>query len=43
MPSTSLCPSCRQPADKRRFAAADGSMLELDLCFACQGLWFDPQ
>lgn len=26
----------------RRFAAADGRVIELDLCFACQGLWFDP-
>jgi len=26
----------------RSFAAADGRTIELDLCFACQGLWFDP-
>ncbi len=43
MPFTPLCPSCRQPADVRRFAATGGGTLELDLCFACQGLWFDPQ
>jgi len=43
MPSTTLCPSCRQPAATHRFAASHGGVLELDLCFACQGLWFDPQ
>ncbi len=29
--------------DTRRFAASDGRSLDLDLCFACQGMWFDPQ
>lgn len=29
--------------DTRRFAASDGRALGIDLCFACQGLWFDPQ
>ncbi|QPN29760.1 zf-TFIIB domain-containing protein [Diaphorobacter sp. JS3051] len=43
MPFTPRCPSCRQPADIRRFSASDGRTLELDLCFACQGMWFDPQ
>lgn len=43
MHPTSLCPSCRQPAETSRFTATDGSALDLDLCFACQGLWFDPQ
>lgn len=43
MPLTPLCPSCRQPAQVRRFAASGGAQLGLDLCFACQGLWFDPQ
>ena len=43
MPSTTLCPSCRQPAATHRFAASHGGVLELDLCFACQGLRFDPQ
>ena len=43
MPPAPLCPSCRQPAETHRFAAADGGQLALDLCFACQGLWFDPQ
>ena len=43
MPLTTLCPSCRQPAETHRFAASDGSTVHLNLCFACQGLWFDPQ
>jgi Zn-finger nucleic acid-binding protein len=42
-PSTpTLCPSCREPAEAHFFAANEGGMLELDLCFACQGMWFDP-
>ena len=36
------CPSCRQSAETRRFAANGGGTLDLDLCFACQGLWLDP-
>lgn len=24
-------------------ASQDGSLLELDICFHCQGLWFDPK
>ncbi|WP_092744598.1 zf-TFIIB domain-containing protein [Paracidovorax valerianellae] len=43
MPMTPHCPSCRQPAETHRFMAHGGSTIELDLCFACQGLWFDPQ
>ncbi|MBS0467396.1 MAG: zf-TFIIB domain-containing protein [Proteobacteria bacterium] len=43
MPQPTLCPSCRQRTETRRFTASDGRPLELDLCFACQGLWFDPQ
>jgi Zn-finger nucleic acid-binding protein len=43
MPAPTLCPSCRQPTEIRRFAAHATGMVEIDLCFACQGLWFDPQ
>ncbi|MBL7088468.1 zf-TFIIB domain-containing protein [Acidovorax sp.] len=35
------CPSCRQPMQAHRFASNLGDSLELDICFACQGLWFD--
>lgn len=37
------CPSCRLPMHGQAFAATGGGSLALDLCFACQGLWFDPQ
>ena len=26
-----------------RLATRDGASVELDICFACQGLWFDPR
>ncbi len=29
--------------DVHPLASQDGSMLELDICFHCQGLWFDPK
>ena len=35
------CPSCRQPMQAHRFTSNQGHTLELDICFACQGLWFD--
>ena len=35
------CPSCRQPMEAHRFTSNQGHTLELDICFACQGLWFD--
>ncbi|RYF19596.1 MAG: hypothetical protein EOO33_19290, partial [Comamonadaceae bacterium] len=43
MSFTPPCPSCRQPTEIHRFAAHGTGTLELDLCFACQGLWFDPK
>ena len=43
MQQASLCPSCRQPCAVHQFKAADGRAIALDLCFACQGIWFDPQ
>jgi Zn-finger nucleic acid-binding protein len=35
------CPSCRAPMEVHRFDGHSGVPLELDLCFSCQGLWFD--
>ncbi|SFM05922.1 Transcription factor zinc-finger [Variovorax sp. OV329] len=29
--------------EAHRFATRIGSHVELDICFACQGLWFDPR
>jgi Zn-finger nucleic acid-binding protein len=35
------CPSCRQPMLQLTFERRLHGTLELDLCFACQGAWFD--
>lgn len=36
-----LCPSCRTTMLKVRFERKISGEVELDLCFACQGIWFD--
>ncbi|MBK6360119.1 zf-TFIIB domain-containing protein [Candidatus Skiveiella danica] len=43
MPGPTSCPSCKAPMSIHPLASQDGRPLELDICFACQGLWFDPQ
>ena len=35
------CPSCRQIMAKHRFERTLGGEVVLDLCFPCQGIWFD--
>ncbi|MCL2524543.1 MAG: zf-TFIIB domain-containing protein [Betaproteobacteria bacterium] len=35
------CPSCRQLMSKHRFARQYGGEVVLDVCFSCQGIWFD--
>ncbi|MDP2808724.1 MAG: zf-TFIIB domain-containing protein [Rhodocyclaceae bacterium] len=35
------CPSCRAPMSAHRFLRKLTGEVELDLCFACQGIWFD--
>lgn len=35
------CPSCRQTMAKQRFERTLGGEVVLDLCFTCQGIWFD--
>jgi len=42
MSLTSHCPSCRTPMTAQKLASAAGGMVEIDLCFACRGIWFDP-
>ncbi|MDM0046145.1 zf-TFIIB domain-containing protein [Variovorax dokdonensis] len=42
MLATSNCPSCLHPMEAHRFATRNGGHVELDICFGCQGLWFDP-
>lgn len=36
-----VCPSCRAPMELHRFERRINGDIELDLCFACQGIWFD--
>ena len=36
-----LCPSCRNAMIKHRFERKIKGEVELDLCYACQGIWFD--
>ena len=42
MSLTPRCPSCRTPMTAQQLASAAGGLVEIDLCFACRGLWFDP-
>lgn len=35
------CPSCRAPMSAHRFLRKLNGEVALDLCFACQGIWFD--
>lgn len=40
-PDVVACPSCRAPMRAHRFPRKLGGEVALDLCFACQGIWFD--
>lgn len=35
------CPACRQTMQKLRCERTQGGTLWIDLCYPCQGLWFD--
>lgn len=35
------CPSCRLPMKAHRFRNHGGDDMELDICWSCQGIWFD--
>lgn len=37
------CPSCRQPMQNVPLGGIHGTTVVLDICYACQGIWFDPQ
>jgi Zn-finger nucleic acid-binding protein len=39
---TRACPSCTQPMARRSFEAKLQAALDLDICFACSAIWFDP-
>ncbi len=43
MPNVFPCPSCRAPMQAHVLPSVAGGTVELDLCFECHGLWFDPQ
>ncbi len=43
MPSPSKCPSCQAVMAAHTLPSLVGGTLELDLCFSCHGIWFDPQ
>lgn len=36
-----LCPACRQPMAAERYPGHYGRKVELDVCHACNALWFD--
>ena len=36
-----LCPNCRQPMQVQSLEKHDKGTVQLDLCFACAGIWFD--
>ena len=40
-PPARRCPSCREAMAVHRLPAQSGGEVEIDLCFDCQGLWFD--
>ena len=39
--TVTTCPSCRAQMSTHRFARKLGGEVVLDLCFPCQGIWFD--
>jgi uncharacterized protein YbaR (Trm112 family) len=39
--SALACPSCQAPMTRHRFPRKLMGEVELDLCFHCQGIWFD--
>ena len=36
-----LCPSCRNPMESQAYPRSQGGEEWLDLCWCCQGIWFD--
>ncbi|KKW68031.1 hypothetical protein AAV94_07705 [Lampropedia cohaerens] len=40
-PAPLPCPSCTSAMEALRIESHQGKPVELDLCFACQGIWFD--
>lgn len=42
MPKLQQCPSCHAPMEAHVLPSVAAGTVELDLCFSCQGIWFDP-
>jgi len=42
MPFPTACPSCKTVMTAHSLPSVAGGQVEIDLCFACRGLWFDP-
>ena len=43
VPEPIACPSCRAAMETICLPGLSGDAVDLDLCFACHGIWFDPQ
>ena len=37
------CPACRAAMEVHAFDGVNDTRVELDLCFQCHGIWFEPQ
>ncbi len=42
-PIPANCPSCRSAMELHALSSVSGGNVELDVCYQCQGIWFDPQ
>lgn len=40
-PITILCPNCRNPMESEDLERHEQGTVQVDLCFACAGIWFD--
>ncbi len=43
MHDAARCPACQTPMTAQTLASVAGATVEIDLCFSCRGIWFDPQ
>ncbi len=42
MSTPPACPSCKTAMAVHSLPSVAGGQVEIDLCFACRGIWFDP-
>ncbi|OIP24034.1 MAG: hypothetical protein AUK52_03435 [Comamonadaceae bacterium CG2_30_60_41] len=43
MPFAPKCPACKTRMLPKQLASVAGGTVDIDLCFSCRGIWFDPQ